>query len=64
VICTTTFEGLARRAAEALGAPGLPLLVIQHPLGGLRVDEVGSRVDQASEQLAGLLRPADGRGRR
>jgi hypothetical protein len=64
VICTTTFEGLARRAADALGAPGLPLLVIAHPLGGLRVEEVGSRVRQASEQLAGLLRPAPGEARR
>jgi hypothetical protein len=60
VICTTTFEGLARRAAQALGAPALPLVVIQHPLGGLRVEEVGSRVQQAAEQLAGLLRPPAG----
>jgi hypothetical protein len=63
VICTTTFEGLARRAAQALGAPALPLLVVQHPLGGLPVEDVGSRVRQATEQLAALVRPAGGPGR-
>jgi hypothetical protein len=62
VICTTTFEGLARNAARDLGMPTLPLIVIQHPLGGLRIEEVSSRVRGAAEQLAGVVRPA-GSGR-
>jgi hypothetical protein len=34
---------------------GLPLLVIQHPLGGERPDAVSRRAHQAVEQLASLL---------
>jgi hypothetical protein len=55
VVCTTTFEGLARRAAESLGMPDLPLIVIEHPLGGLRPDEVAGRVRQAAERLGALI---------
>jgi hypothetical protein len=46
----------------ALGAGGLPLLVIQHPLGGETPEGVSRRVAQAEEQLARLLvarRPSD-----
>jgi hypothetical protein len=39
----------------ALGASGLPLLIIQHPLGGEPPDGVSRRVAQAVEQLASLL---------
>lgn len=39
----------------ALGATRLPLLVIQHPLGGENPDGVSRRVDQAIEQLAAQL---------
>jgi hypothetical protein len=39
----------------ALGAGGLPLLVIQHPLGGEPPEGVSHRVAQAEEQLARLL---------
>jgi hypothetical protein len=39
----------------ALGATSLPLLVIQHPLGGESPDGVNRRVAQAVEQLSSLL---------
>jgi hypothetical protein len=39
----------------ALGAAGLPLVVIDHPLGGEGPDGLGRRVAQAVEQLASLL---------
>jgi hypothetical protein len=39
----------------ALGATALPLLVIQHPLGGEPAEGVDRRVLEAVEQLAGLL---------
>ena len=39
----------------ALGATGLPLIVIDHPLGGEPPDGVSRRVTQAAAQLAGLL---------
>jgi hypothetical protein len=39
----------------ARGISGLPLLIIDHPLGGERPDSVKRRARQAVEQLAGLL---------
>ena len=39
----------------ALGATSLPVLAIQHPLGGEGLDGVSQRVAQAIEQLSGLL---------
>lgn len=39
----------------ALGAGGLPLLVIEHPLGGEPPEGVTRRVAQAVEQLGAML---------
>ncbi len=39
----------------ALGVSGLPLLVVQHPLGGERPDSVARKALQAVEQLASLI---------
>jgi hypothetical protein len=63
VICTTTFEGMARRAAQALGMATLPLVVVQHPLGGLQADEIMGRVREASERLGRLVGRAGEPGR-
>ena len=39
----------------ALGISGLPLLVVQHPLGGERPEAIARRALQAVEQLASLI---------
>ena len=39
----------------ALGITGLPLLVVDHPLGGERAEAVARRAVQAVEQLTGLI---------
>jgi hypothetical protein len=44
LITTTVFQRLALGEMAALGATGLPLLVIQHPLGGEAPEGVGRRV--------------------
>jgi hypothetical protein len=49
------FQGLAVSELQALGVSGLPLLVIQHPLGGERLDSVARRAHQAFEQLSALI---------
>ena len=49
------FQNLAVSEMTALGATGLPLLVIQHPLGGEKPEAVSRRALQAVEQLASLL---------
>ena len=55
LIGTTAFQGLALGELEALGISGLPLLIVQHPLGGEKPDGVKRRAQQAVEQLASLL---------
>ncbi len=59
MICTTTFESMAARAASSLGMAALPLVVIQHPLGGLRAEEVAGRVREATERLRALVGRGD-----
>ena len=49
------FQKLALSEMAALGATALPLLVVQHPLGGERPDGVSRRAAQAVEQLGSLL---------
>ena len=56
VICSTPFEKLGRAQARVLGVPDLPLVMIQHPLGGLGMDGVRARAAQASPVVLGLLR--------
>ncbi len=55
LIGTTAFQGLAVSELTSLGVSGLPLLVVQHPLGGERPESVARRAQQALEQLARLI---------
>jgi surfactin synthase thioesterase subunit len=54
-ICTHTFEPMERREREGLGLPDLPVLFIGHPLGGLRAEEVGTRVAETVEAFDKLI---------
>jgi hypothetical protein len=56
VICSTPFEKLGRAQARVFGVPDLPLLMIQHPLGGLAIDDVKARAAQAAPEVVKLLR--------
>ncbi len=56
VICSTPFEKLGRAQARVFGVPDLPLLVIQHPLGGIDLDGVRARAQQASAAVVDVLR--------
>ena len=60
LIATTAFQGLAVSELGALGVSGLPLLVVEHPLGGERPEAIGRRARQAVEQLTRLLKGPDG----
>jgi len=48
------FQRLALGEMAALGATGLPLLVVQHPLGGEAPEGVSRRITQAVEQLGAI----------
>jgi hypothetical protein len=59
LIVTTAFQGLALGELQALGFSGLPLLLIEHPLGGEKPEGVARRARQAVEELASLLTRKD-----
>ena len=56
VICSTPFEKLGRAQARVFGVPDLPLVMIEHPLGGLAMDDVRARAAQAAPRVVDLLR--------
>ena len=49
------FQRLALGEMAALGATGLPLLVVQHPLGGEAPEGVTRRIAQAVAQIEAML---------
>jgi len=55
LIATTAFQGLAVSQLAARRVSGLPLLVIEHPLGSEPPEGVVRRAHQALEQLTRLL---------
>jgi hypothetical protein len=58
VICSTPFQKLGQAQARVFGAPDLPLVMIQHPLGGIPVDEVRARAEQALPEVLALIEAA------
>jgi hypothetical protein len=55
VVCSTAFQKLGQTQAKIFGVPDLPLLVIQHPLGGLDLESVKGRAEVATPQLVKLI---------
>jgi hypothetical protein len=55
LIGTTAFQGLAVSEMSAQGVSALPLLVVEHPLGGERPESIARRAQQAFEQLNALI---------
>jgi hypothetical protein len=56
VVCSDTFMKLGTAQAKVFGVPDLPLLKIQHPLGGLNMDKVRERASVALPQLMQLMK--------
>ena len=52
-ICTDAFVGLARDESKNLGMPDLPLVIIEHPIGGESPDVIHRRADDA---VLGVIR--------
>jgi hypothetical protein len=55
VVCSTPFERLGQSQARVFGAPDLSLMMIQHPLGGVSIEEVRARADQALPKVLALV---------
>ena len=56
VVCSDTFMKLGSAQAKVFGVPDLPLLQIQHPLGGLQMDKVKERAAVALPQLLEMVK--------
>ena len=56
VVCSTAFQKLGETQARVFGVPDLPLLIVQHPLGGMDIDTVRGRAEVAAPQLVALIR--------
>jgi hypothetical protein len=56
VICSTPFQKLGQAQAKTFGVPDLPLVMIQHPLGGIAMEQVRARADAALPKLIALIR--------
>jgi hypothetical protein len=54
-IITHAFSALAKSEKEAFGAPAHPVLVVQHPIGTVKLDEVNKRADAAFDRLVEIL---------
>jgi hypothetical protein len=52
---TNAFTALATSEKEAFGAPDHPVLVVQHPIGTVRLDQVNKRAEAALGQLVEIL---------
>jgi hypothetical protein len=55
LVTTTAFRTLADNERRAKGVPDLPLLMIEHPLGGEKVEGVMARAAQATRALADAI---------
>ena len=52
---STAFANLARNQARALGLPGMPLVALEHPVGGTPMDSVMAKVDGALDEILAKL---------
>jgi hypothetical protein len=54
-VITHAFDALAKSESEAFGSPDHPLLVVQHPIGTVKLEEVNKRADAAFDKLVDIL---------
>ena len=52
---THAFDALAKSEKEAFGAPDHPVLVVQHPIGTVKIEEVNKKADAAFSKLVDIL---------
>ena len=55
LVATTAFSELASEVAATLGLPGVRIVAVGHPLGGVDEAAVIDRADAAVEPALGLL---------
>jgi hypothetical protein len=58
-VITHAFDALAKSEKEAFGAPDHPVLVVQHPIGTVKLDDVNKRAEAAFDKLVEILVEAE-----
>lgn len=54
-VITHAFEALAKSEKEAFGAPDHPVLIVRHPIGTVKIDEVNRQAEVAIDKLIEIL---------
>jgi hypothetical protein len=54
-VITHAFEALAKSEKEAFGAPDHPVLMVRHPIGTVKLDEVNRQAEAAFDKLIEIL---------
>lgn len=54
-VATDVFAPLGYAEAAALGRPNLPLVLIPHPIGGQRPEEVRAKAEAVAEAVIAAL---------
>jgi hypothetical protein len=54
-LITHAFDALAKSEKEAFGAPDHPVLIVQHPIGTVKLEDVHKRADAALGKLIDIL---------
>jgi hypothetical protein len=54
-VITHPFEALAKSEREAFNAPDAPIVIVRHPIGTVKAEEVLKRADAAFDKLLEAL---------
>ena len=54
-VITHAFEALAKSEKEAFGAPDHPVLMVRHPIGTVKLDQVNRQAEAACDRLIEIL---------
>jgi hypothetical protein len=54
-VITHAFEALAKSEKEAFGAPDHPVLMVRHPIGTVKLDQVNRQAEAAIDKLVEIL---------
>lgn len=54
-ICTTAFVNLARATAQGLDMPGVPIILLPHPIGGRSQDALDRLIEDAMNDMVAAL---------
>jgi hypothetical protein len=54
-LITHAFDAWAKSEKEAFGAPDHPVLIVQHPIGTVKIEEVNKKADAAFTKLVDIL---------